>query len=112
MSNNSQSFHCAAEFMYGFVTTKDDDGDIKLAGMCEAMDQAGLFHTTYDAKSGAAFRITLIGATEARLEAFADAKNVLMGLQPIKIKAACVARGLVLEVRSCTWCLSFITEPL
>ena len=45
------------KFLYAVVTTKDAEGDLKLARMCRLVEEAGLHHHTYDAKSGAPYRI-------------------------------------------------------
>ena len=43
--------------MFCAVTTLNEEGDGKLASMCSDMDRAGVHHHTYDAKSGAAYRM-------------------------------------------------------
>jgi hypothetical protein len=86
-------------FYFGLVTTKDEAGDLKLAQLCAAMNNAGVHHHTYDAKSGASYRLTRMGATKTRILRFADATNFRMGLNPAKIEAASKAAGIDLENR-------------
>jgi hypothetical protein len=83
--------------LFGFVTTKNDEGDTKLEKMCAAMNKAGVFYHSYDAKSGGSYRITRIGATKSRLEKFADAIDFVTGLDRDKIKKACEDIGLILK---------------
>jgi hypothetical protein len=45
------------QFMFAVFTTLDEEGDAKLASMCADMDHAGVHHHTYDAKSGALYRM-------------------------------------------------------
>jgi len=42
-------------FLFAILTTKDEGGDNKLAETCMILDRAGVFHHTYDAKSGALY---------------------------------------------------------
>lgn len=84
-------------FFFGLVTQKGEDGDLKLAKMCAAMESAGAHHHTYDAKSGAAYRMTRIGVTQSRLERFAHATNYVSGFDEAAVAAACLAANIVLE---------------
>lgn len=45
------------QFMFALFTTLDEEGDSFLASMCADMDRAGVHHHTYDAKSGASYRM-------------------------------------------------------
>eukprot|EP00615_Pteridomonas_danica_P004290 CAMPEP_0114374788 /NCGR_PEP_ID=MMETSP0101-20121206/35870_1 /TAXON_ID=38822 ORGANISM="Pteridomonas danica, Strain PT" /NCGR_SAMPLE_ID=MMETSP0101 /ASSEMBLY_ACC=CAM_ASM_000211 /LENGTH=830 /DNA_ID=CAMNT_0001528687 /DNA_START=1 /DNA_END=2493 /DNA_ORIENTATION=- len=90
------------EFYFGLITTKDDSGDLKLARLCAAMNNAGIHHHTYDAKSGADYRMTRMGATKSRLEGFADATNFKLGLNPVKIEEASFREEIDLENRKNT----------
>ena len=83
-------------FFFGLITQKGEDGDLKLAKMCAAMESAGVHHHTYDAKSGAAYRMTRIGVTQSRLERFAHATNYVSGFDEAAVAAACVAANIVL----------------
>jgi len=45
------------QFMFALFTTLDEEGDSLLASMSADMDRAGVHHHTYDAKSGALYRM-------------------------------------------------------
>jgi hypothetical protein len=59
-------------FLFAVVTSKSDEGDAKLGDMCGLLMDAQLHYHTYDAKSGAPYRITRMGATESRLKLFGE----------------------------------------
>ena len=82
------------KFMFALVTSRSDDGDLKLARMCRLIEDANLHHHTYDAKSGAPYRMTRIGATRSRLDAFAEATGYEAMLNPTRTRKACEAIGL------------------
>jgi len=84
-------------FYFGLVTRKGEDGDLKLAKMCASMEAAGVHHHTYDAKSGADYRMTRIGVTQSRLERFAHASDYISGFDEAAVAAACAAEDIVLE---------------
>jgi hypothetical protein len=63
-------------FSFAIVTPSTRDGDLKLAKMCYAMEQVHVYHHTYDAKSGARYRITRVGVTTERLQRFARRTKV------------------------------------
>lgn len=87
------------DYYFGLITTKDEAGDLKLARLCAAMNYAGIHHHTYDAKSGALYRMTRMGATKSRIYAFADASNFKLGLNSKKIKIESLKEGIDLENR-------------
>lgn len=61
------------------------------------MDAAGVYHTTYDAKSGANNRITRIGCSMVRLKSFASAIAYTMGFDPQQVEKAYDEIGVRLE---------------
>jgi len=61
------------------------------------MDDAGVNHHTYDAKTGGQYRITRIGATLGRLEAYAEATQFVRSFEPRAVEKACKIAGLGLE---------------
>jgi hypothetical protein len=85
------------EFTYAFVTTKSEAGDRQLAEICTAVRNAGAHSHTYDAHSGANYRITRIGATASRLDRFADAIGYINEFDPAAVKVACEAAGIELD---------------
>jgi hypothetical protein len=58
-------------FLFAVVTARTDEGDILLSKLCRKVDNVGLHHCTYDAKSGRPFRITRLGSTREKLRRFA-----------------------------------------
>jgi len=85
------------KFYFGLLTAKNSDGDLKLVKMCSAMEGASVHHHTYDAKSGANYRMTRLGVTKSRLERFADATQFEVGFSSRAVERACVEKGLRLE---------------
>ena len=75
-------------FLFAVVTQKSHDGDLKLAKMCAAMERASVHHHTYDAKSGAKYRMTRIGVTRSRLQAYADSTNFVCSFDTAAIGEA------------------------
>ena len=72
-------------FYYALVTKKDEHGDRKLASLISQMKEAGVHSHTYDARSGAKYRITRVGATGSRLGEFADAVHYINELNPERV---------------------------
>jgi len=85
------------EFTYAFVTPQSEAGDRQLAEICTAVRNAGAHSHTYDAHSGANYRITRIGATASRLDRFADAIGYINEFDPAAVKVACEAAGIELD---------------
>jgi hypothetical protein len=103
------------EFFFAIVTAKTPDGDLKLSYMCDAMRAAKVHFHTYDAKSGAAERITRCGATLERLKAYADATNFKLGLDPTAVAEAAGKVGLVVanpDGNPGGWCVRGFIFPL
>jgi len=61
------------------------------------MHSAGIHTHTYDARSGAHYRITRVGATASRLSAFADSVHYINELDGEKVREACLAVGLKID---------------
>ena len=96
---------CPWRRFFAVITTKGVDGDQKLARMCRAMKEAGVFYHTFDAKTGAPYRVTRLGTTLARLTAYADANSFNTGFKEDAIKAACAKAKLILENHpGADWC--------
>ena len=76
----------AIHYLFTMITTKSEEGDLKLASILKDIHAADVNTHTYDARSGANVRITNIGATEERLIGFADAIDFMRSLKPEKIK--------------------------
>jgi hypothetical protein len=83
--------------LFGMVTTKGPACEIELAKLLKDINDAGVNTHTYDAKSGTGLRITRICVTDERLLKFAEAIEFQRSFVPEKIKAAAVAKGLVLK---------------
>jgi hypothetical protein len=65
--------------------------------MCLDMDAAGVYHTTYDAKSGSESRITRVGCSMRRLRSYASATSYTIGFNPEAVQREYEALGLKLE---------------
>lgn len=89
--------HEEIQFFFAMLTEKGAEGDLKLGKMCLEMDDAGVYHTTYDAKSGTNSRITRLGCSVARLKAYASATSYTMGFDPEAVQKAYEAKSLKLE---------------
>jgi len=85
------------EFTYVFVTPKSEGGDRQLAEICTAVRNAGAHSHTYDAHSGANYRMTRVGATASRLDRFADAIGYINEFDPAAVKVACEEAGIELD---------------
>lgn len=84
-------------FYCGLVTTRDHGGDLKLASIISQLHEAGLHAHTYDARSGANYRISRVGATASRLSSYADSIHYINELDPDKVRRACHEIGLVID---------------
>mmetsp|Transcript_29683 Transcript_29683/g.34946 ORF Transcript_29683/g.34946 Transcript_29683/m.34946 type:complete len:569 (-) Transcript_29683:973-2679(-) len=85
------------QFFFAIITEKGTEGDMKLGKMCLDMDAAGVYHTTYDAKSGASYRITRLGCSVARIKAYASASSYMIGFDPEAVERAYGGLGMKLE---------------
>lgn len=85
------------QFFFAIITEMGEVGDLELGKVCLDMDAAGIYHHTYDAKSGALARITRLGATRTRLERYCAATKYTVGFEPAMVKAAYEALGMKLE---------------
>lgn len=65
--------------------------------MCLDMDAAGVYHTTYDAKSGSNSRITRVGCSMQRLRSYASATSYTIGFKPDVVARLYESNGLKLE---------------
>jgi hypothetical protein len=84
-------------FLFNVVTTNSDEGVLKLARIVSQCQSAGVATHTFDARSGAAYRITRLGATDSRLLQYASSFDFMRDLNADIVKEECSKKGITIE---------------
>lgn len=84
-------------FLFNVITTLTDEGALKLAQLVSYIHAAGVVTHTYDARSGAGYRVTQLGVTDARLLQYAAAFDLARPFLPEEVRAECAKKGISIE---------------